>query len=84
MRKLMLTLALVATSLPLASASSQRYNPSYQNREVRRERRECRRELRRAETRREYNRELRECRRELARAQRTGRWYTWDRRWRRW
>ncbi len=85
MRKLLLTLGLVAASLPLASAGAQRYNPGYHNnREVRHERRECRRELRRAETRREYNRELRECKRELARAQRSGRWTTWDRRWRRW
>jgi hypothetical protein len=84
MRKLILTLGLVAAALPLAGASAQRYGHGYQNREVRQERRECRRELRRAETRREYYRELRECRRELARARRTGRWHHWDSRWRRW
>ena len=83
MRKLILAVTLVATALPVTSLGAQRggYNNT---REVRQERRECRRELRRAENRREYYRELRECRRELAQARRTGRWATWDRRWRRW
>jgi hypothetical protein len=84
MRKLILALGLVATTLPTVAVDAQRYGNGYRNREVRQERRECRRELRRAENRREYYRELRECRRELARAQRSGRWGTWDRRWRRW
>lgn len=83
MRKLMLALGLVAASLPVASATAQRYG-YHPNREVRQERRECRRELRRADNRREYYRELRECRRELARARRSGHWDHWDRRWRRW
>jgi flagellar biosynthesis protein FlhB len=83
MRKLMLTLGLLAASLPITDVAAQRYGAN-RNREVRQEQRECRRELRRAETRREYNRELRECRRELARAQRSGRYNSWDRRWRSW
>ena len=83
MRKLMLALGQIAASLPVASATAQRYG-YHNNREVRQERRECRRELRRADNRREYYRELRECRRELARARRSGHWDRWDRRWRRW
>ena len=43
----------------------QGYGYGYNNREVRREQRECARELRRADSRREYRRELRECRREI-------------------
>ena len=84
MRKLILAVGLLAAALPATTVSAQRYGGGYNNREVRQERRECRRELRRAETRREYYRELRECRRELQRAQRSGRWQSWDRRWRRW
>jgi hypothetical protein len=83
MRKLILALTLVATAFPTVAVDAQR-GRGYNNREVRQERRECRRELRRAENRRQYNRELRECRRELAQARRTGRWTTWERRWRRW
>ena len=82
MRKLMMALGLVAISMPVATLNAQRHG--YQNREVRQERRECRRELRRADNRREFNRELRECRRELARARHSGRYQTWDRRWRNW
>jgi hypothetical protein len=84
MRKLILALSIVATALPVAAVDAQRYGRGYNNREVRQERRECRRELRRAENRRQYYRELRECRRELARARQSGRWTTWERRWRRW
>lgn len=76
MRKLLLTLGLVAVAIPAGSVSAQR------NREVRQERRECNRELRRSDNRREYRRELRECQRELSNARRSGRYQSWDRRFR--
>lgn len=76
MRFLILAAVAGAVALPTA-ASAQHYGGrgyghgygnggyGYQNREVRREQRECARELRRADSRREYRRELRECRREI-------------------
>jgi hypothetical protein len=84
MRKLILALSLVAAAMPVTTVSAQRGGGYHTNREVRQERRECRRELRHAETRRQFNRELRECQRELTRARQSGRYQTWDRRWRRW
>lgn len=67
-----LILAAVAGAVALPSAASAQYYggrgygySGYNNREVRREQRECRRELRRARSRWEYRRELRECRREI-------------------
>lgn len=70
-----LILAAVAGAVALPTAANAQYyggrgygygqGYGYNNREVRREQRECRRELRRADSRWEYQRELRECRREI-------------------
>ena len=73
-----LILAAVAGAVALPTAASAQYygNRGYgygqgygygygNNRQVRREQRECARELRRARSRWEYQRELRECRREI-------------------
>jgi hypothetical protein len=80
MRKLIISVAaaaaLLVPMLPTAASAQPYgyYGSGYRygghDGDVRRERRECRRELRRAESRREYRRELRECRREIARARR--------------
>ena len=69
MRFLILAAVAGAVALP-TTANAQYYGrgygySGYNNREVRREQRECQRELRRADSRREYRRELRECRREI-------------------
>lgn len=73
-----LILAAVAGAVALPTAANAQYyggrgygygqGYGYNNREVRREQRECQRELRRADSRWEYQRELRECRREINRA----------------
>jgi hypothetical protein len=75
MRKLLIWATAAALLTPalstIAEARPGYYGGGYGHhvdRDVRRERRECHRELRRADSRREYRRELRECRREIARA----------------
>ena len=75
MRFLILAAVAGAVALPTAANAQyygnrgygygQGYGYGYNNREVRREQRECARELRRADSRWEYQRELRECRREI-------------------
>lgn len=73
MRKLWLCAAAAALLTPVLPATAEArpygyYDGGRYSNDVRRERRECRRELRRADSRWEYRRELRECRREIARA----------------
>jgi hypothetical protein len=70
-----LILAAVAGAVALPTAANAQYygGRGYgysgdNNREVRREQRECQRELRHARSRWEYQRELRECRREINQA----------------
>ena len=75
MRFLILAAVAGAVALPTAANAQyygnrgygygQGYGYGYNNREVRREQRECARELRHARNRWEYRRELRECRREI-------------------
>jgi Ni/Co efflux regulator RcnB len=81
MRKIILAALVVATAIPVASASA--YPGQSRNSNEWQERRECDRELRDADSRREYRREQRECEREITRARgqdwRRGRNYDYNR-----
>jgi hypothetical protein len=78
MRKLILAIAVTASTVPFVAAPAQAQG----RREVQ-ERRECARELRNSDNRREYRREQRECRREISQARRQDwrnyRRYDWNR-----
>jgi hypothetical protein len=66
MRKLILAVAVTASSIPFVVAAP----AEAQGRREMQERRECARELRNADNRREYRNERRECAREISQAQR--------------